>query len=167
MEKIIEIFDRLERYLMFLAVVLITFMMLLISADTIGRYVFSKPITGANEIVTIYLIVAIVYLALSNTLKHNEHISIDFFASKFPEWIQKIFSIITNFLALLLFSIIFYQSWLVTYKAYVTSESFVGVITFPMFPAYGLVPLGSLFLIIRLIINLYLIIKQPQKNVTT
>lgn len=160
MEKFIAIFDRLEKCLMFFAFVFITLMMLLISADTIGRYVFSKPITGTNEIVTIYLIVAVVYLGLSNTLKHNEHISIDFFANKLPERIRKVLFVITNLLGVLLFFLIFYQSWLITYKAFITSESFVGVITFPMYPAYGLVPLGSLFLMIRLLINLYLLFKN-------
>lgn len=160
MDKFIAIFNKLEKAMMFLAFVFITLMMLLISADTIGRYVFSKPITGTNEIVTIYLIVAVVYLGLSNTLKHNEHISIDFFVNKLSTRIREVLLVITNLLGAILFLVIFYQSWLVTYKAFMTSESFVGVITFPMYPAYGLVPLGSLFLFVRLLLNLYMLFKN-------
>jgi TRAP-type C4-dicarboxylate transport system permease small subunit len=154
LEKLIKLFDRIENYFMVLAFISITLMMFLISGDTLGRYIFNSPITGANEIVKTFLIVGIVYIGLSNTLKENEHISVDIVVNKFPEKIKKILSIFVNLLGLLLFAFILYEGSIVTYNAFVSNESFIGAITFPLYTAYGLVPLGSLFMVFRLLINI-------------
>lgn len=143
---------------MLLAVICISLMMLLISADTLGRYIFSKPISGANEIVTLYLIVGVVFIGLSNTFKANEHISVDIVVNKLPGVIKKPIAIFVHFIGLLLFIFICYQSWLVTYHAFISNESYIGAVTFPLYTAYGLVPLGCLFIVIRLLLKLLIII---------
>ncbi|MEH7246862.1 TRAP transporter small permease [Neobacillus niacini] len=160
MEKFVKLFDRIENLFMVLAFISITLMMLLISGDAIGRYVFHSPITGANEIVKTFLIVGVVFIGLSNTLKEKEHISVDIVVQKFPQKIRKILSLFVNLLGLLLFIFITYESWIVTYQAFVTNENYIGAFSFPMYAAYGLVPLGCLFIIVRLVINILVGLKN-------
>ncbi|MHA6258422.1 TRAP transporter small permease [Sporosarcina sp. CAU 1771] len=164
MGKPFRLFERLEKLVMMVAVIAITLMMILISIDTFARYIFHSPISGTNEFVTIYLIVAIVFLGLSNTLKENEHISVNIIANKFSLRIKKVISIVTNVLGLLLFIFIFYQGCLVTLNAFLTNDSFIGVVIFPLFPAYGLVPLGCLLIIIRLVFQIIAILKNIELN---
>ncbi len=160
MRIIIQWLDRLEMVIMGLASIAIMSMMLLISSDALGRYFFDSPISGVNEFVTLYLIVAVVYLGLSNTFKENEHISVTIIFDRFPQKVKNILLILNNFIGLFLFMMIFYEGWRITYTAFLTNESHVGVVIFPLFAAYGLVPLGSAFMILRFIINIYSIVRQ-------
>lgn len=152
--------DRLEKVIMAMAFLAIVVMMLLISADALGRYLLHSPIAGANEFVTMYLIVAVVYLGLSNTFKHNEHISVTIIFDRFSPKVKKGLLIVNNLIGLALFLHIFYEGWRITYSAFMTNESHIGVVIFPLFAAYMFVPLGCLFMILRFVINIFQLLRR-------
>ena len=55
----------------------ILFMMAVIVADVGGRYLFNRPLAWAYDIVSIYLLPLMVYLAIADAYRRNQHISVD------------------------------------------------------------------------------------------
>lgn len=153
-KKIIPFFEKADGVLVFLGNISIILMLLLISMDTIGRYAFNYPITGTYEIVTMYLFAGVVFLGLSNGMKEKSHITVNVVVDKFPINVKYYISIITNLVMLFFFTTLFYVSWIMAYDAFINKEYYYGVVSFPLFPAYSIVPLGTMFMVARIIINL-------------
>lgn len=76
--------NKTSTVLQMLSNLMIVIMMLIISADVLMRTVTNKPIVGTFELVSTSSAL-LVFLALSNTHKYNEHISIGFIIDNFPE----------------------------------------------------------------------------------
>jgi TRAP-type mannitol/chloroaromatic compound transport system permease small subunit len=71
-----SLFDGMTKGLGRLGTGLILLVMLLVNADVIGRYFFDRPIAGVAELVSLS-IVAIVFLQLPHTLRHERFIRSD------------------------------------------------------------------------------------------
>jgi TRAP-type C4-dicarboxylate transport system permease small subunit len=67
----------LDRALGFSAAVLLFGLMMLTTADVIGRYVFNWPLRGAFEITELTLLV-LIFAGLPLASRANEHVSLDF-----------------------------------------------------------------------------------------
>jgi TRAP-type C4-dicarboxylate transport system permease small subunit len=59
-------------------------LMLLISADAAGRYLFNAPVKGAYEITELYLMIAIVLFGLGTTQRTAGHVRITLLSESFP-----------------------------------------------------------------------------------
>jgi TRAP-type C4-dicarboxylate transport system permease small subunit len=81
MEKIL---GRVEKWSTHVAVLSIFIMMLLTTADAIGRYLFSLPIVGAYEVTEKYLMVIAVYLGASYTYRGGSTIRITLLVDRLP-----------------------------------------------------------------------------------
>lgn len=73
---------RLDTLLAGVAAMAIMAMMLVTAADVVMRYVLHSPLHWAYDLVLQYLLVASFFLGFSYTLRHNHHISVDFFARR-------------------------------------------------------------------------------------
>lgn len=69
-------FGRFSSLLNASGTILIGFIMVVVNADVIGRFLFDRPITGVTEMV-IMSIAAIVFLQFSDTLRHGRMIQAD------------------------------------------------------------------------------------------
>ena len=74
--------DRAERALTLVAVLATFTMMLLTTADAIGRYVFNRPILVAYELTTNYLMIAAVFLAMPYAYRQGANIRVTFLADR-------------------------------------------------------------------------------------
>lgn len=74
----------IERTTIALVCVITLTVMMLISADAVSRYALNSPITFTFDVVTMYLLPALLYLPMSVTLRHGGHITVDLFASLMP-----------------------------------------------------------------------------------
>ncbi len=104
MEKVL---DRFEKWSTHVAVLSIFVMMLLTTADAIGRYLFSFPLPGAYEVTEKYLMVIAVYLGASYTYRGGSTIRITLLVDRLPGGIKmalkvlaQIFSICYGFFLL-------------------------------------------------------------------
>lgn len=143
----------LENIIMYIASLALVIMTLLITVDSIFRYIFNKPIIGVLEITENILMVAIVYLGLSYTSRGDGHIRIDIFSRKFPDILKRISNTVFNIIALIFFSVIGYQAWKQTVNAIQINQLSSGAVEFPMAPAYFLVVVGAFLLAIRLLME--------------
>lgn len=67
----------LERAWIVGAAAMMLFIMLSASADVAMRYVFNSPIAPLYDLVSLYLMPGMFFLALSDTLRTNEHVGVD------------------------------------------------------------------------------------------
>ena len=67
----------LERAAIAIAALCVFAIMLIIFADVAARYFFRSPFSWSYDLISLYLVVAAFFLALSDTLQKNHHINVD------------------------------------------------------------------------------------------
>jgi TRAP-type C4-dicarboxylate transport system permease small subunit len=147
MEKILS---QCEKGSTALAVLSIFVMMVLTTADAIGRYLFNYPITGAYEVTEKYLMLVAVYLGASYTYRGGSNIRVTLLVDHFPRQVKiglnifvQVFSICYGFLLV----IPAVQNVFRTYAQKITLSSS----NLPLWVPYVAVPVGlflmSLFML--------------------
>jgi len=132
--------------------IILTAMMLLVTGDVLGRYLFNSPIHGTTEI-TEFMMVGLLYFTLAHTQADKSHIRVEMFVSRLTPRAQLFFETITYLLGLFLFVLITWQGTLSAIKAWQVGETTFGVILFPLFPAKVLIPIGSFLFSLRLLLD--------------
>lgn len=146
-----SIIRTLERILNYISCLGLFGMMLLLSFDTAGRYLFNKPIQGSYEITELVLMIVVVFLALSNCFKIGDQVKIDFIYKKFPVKVKAIFDGFMYIFCALAFLLIGYLGWELASDALRFNEITFGVISLPMVFSYIWIPLGVGVLVLRLL----------------
>jgi TRAP-type C4-dicarboxylate transport system permease small subunit len=104
MQRLIGIVSGLSKWMINLAKVILTFMILLTVADVILRN-FKRPIIGTYELVA-FSAAMVMGFSIPFTSYVNGHISIDLITLKLPQKIRKVCNIITKCVGVGLFLII-------------------------------------------------------------
>lgn len=107
MGKIIKL---LTKGLHSVAQIILLVMMLLITFDVLGRWLFNHPIKGTVDVTEIALCM-IVFLSIGYAHLEKVHITIDFVVDKLPKKVQLIFDIVINILIAAVMGIITYSLW--------------------------------------------------------
>lgn len=151
-------FDRalglLENILTFISGICLSLMMVWITADATGRYFFKSPIPGTSEFNEEYLMVILVFFAISYTFTQGGHVRVTLFLRFFPTKIIRWLAVIGDTLGLAFFLLLTISSFEVALDAarmHVLSNS---VLKYPMAPAMFSVPIGSAALTLRLLQSL-------------
>jgi len=131
---------------------LLMVMVLLLSIDVVGRGVGSA-IHGLATL-SVYVLLAAVYLGMSRSEEYDEHASIDFLPMQLPPKGRKFNAIIVNALKLFAISLLFYASVGSFFDVYISRESFADVIRIPMWPSKLAVVIGLFFFVIQIFIKL-------------
>ena len=146
MENSVEnVLGKCENVLTYLAVLSIFIMMCLTTADAIGRYIFSYPITGAYEFTEKYLMLTAVYLGASYTYRAGSTIRITLLVSRMPSNIKIGLNIFAQIVS------IFYGFFLVVpniqslYRTYLQGTTLTST-SFPLWPPYVAIPVGLLLM---------------------
>ncbi len=87
MEKVLSHFEKWSTHV---AVLSIFIMMVLTTADAIGRYLFSLPLAGAYEVTEKYLMIIAVYLGASYTYRGGSTIRITLLVDRLPRKVKMI-----------------------------------------------------------------------------
>ena len=83
-------------------------MMILMSVDVVGRYIFKHAITGSIDFVVLMMVIFI-FLSFANTTYRRNHVRTDVLYDLFPERIRAILDIITIGLSTLIMLLITWQ----------------------------------------------------------
>jgi TRAP-type transport system small permease protein len=153
MQLINKWIDKVDHFFVYISAITIFVMMAWIVLDVILRTVFNLPIVGTTEIIGEYFMAMIVYLATSYTLKHNEHVSVDFLQSKFPKLAKKICAIFTNLVALLFFIILGMNNFNEGLEYFEMNVKSASLLYYPLAPALMVISLGILLMSLRFIID--------------
>lgn len=144
--------QRLCRLFYNIGAVFLFVLMLISSADMIGRYFFNSPITGALEMSQI-LVAAMVFLGWGQTQIQKGNITVDLFFVLFPPKMKSIATLVTTLLSAVVFGSMTWQALLAA-KQYHDAGRMVFVINLPLGPLQFFVALGALVMTVVLILEL-------------
>jgi len=142
MRIILKVLNKSSNLLKNISAISLTAMMFLTFVDVIGRK-FGSPIFGSVEIVGFLAIITIA-AALPYTHKIDGHVGVEILVRLLPEKGQTVVTIVTQFLALILFSLATWQMYL-----YAQDTLHSGEVSMNLgFPAYLLMYVVSFGLLI-------------------
>ena len=145
----------LEDLLTGIAMAGIMFMMLLTTADIVGRYLFNQAVPGTAEIMA-PLMAVIVLLCLASSQRVGIHVGIDILEEQYlkkgrTSHILRFFNL---FVPLLLFALVTVSGWGVFREAYEGVFMLRGVLRMPLAVFLFFVPLGSFLLCLRFMVQM-------------
>jgi len=137
-------------------------MMLLTIADVFLRKVFSQSILGTVE-VTEFMMVLLVFFAVTQTEVLNGHVRVDLIMSRFGERIQAMTDMITQLVCFLLFGL-FTWSTLVYAEKMRASGEVSQDLWLPVYPFIYVVALGCALLAFSLLIKSFMAFMRMGKS---
>jgi len=141
---------RIERLLAFVSAIVIMCMMFITSIDVIMRYVFNSPLAGGFELQE-FLLVGVVFLSLAYVQSVKGHFSLDLLTVRLPLGAQTTLLVLGHIICLVIFALITWQSGLRAWIAWTTGQTREGLISFPLWPAKFMLPIGMGLLCLRFI----------------
>lgn len=143
-----------ERVMLYISALSTFVLMLLTTADAGGRYLFNRPITGAYEITTNYLMIASVFLAGSYGYRKGAYIRVTFLADRFPAKVKVIVNYFVQLISLIygvLLGIAALQQALRVMAMHTVLSSLDYI---PLGPAYMIVPAGLFFMSLAMLLDI-------------
>lgn len=141
--------------LMSVAAIAMAAIMLVVTLDATLRYTMSAPLIWSYDLIGLYLMVAVFFLALPDTLNHHGHIAVDLFQSLIPFRLRHFFLGIGYALSTWVMVLIAWGAYGRFYTAFMRDERIAAQIPWPTWIAYALVTIGSAALVIRCVVLVY------------
>ena len=154
----------LIRVITWIAIIVISALILLLVASIFSRVFFDMPILGTFEMAELMTLV-IVYSTIPLTEKDNGHVKIDLFTSRLPQNLQDGLSFLMSFFVL---AYILFLSWqgLVMAKSSYYSHQASSILDIPHYPFMLIISLGSFLFGLQIIANMFLIyFKKRHKGI--
>lgn len=120
-------------------------------ADVIARYAFNSPLAFADGLTESYLIVAVVYFALSSGEAAGVHVRVTVLTRIMPPTVARALRCVTLLLSAAYFAGITAFSGLEAWQSWKIHETSTGLIPWPLYVAYTIVPVGTLLMTFRLL----------------
>ena len=136
-------------------------MMVLGTADVIGRYFFNKPILGTLEIFEI-LLPALVLLGLGYTQEDDAHVRVEILLALVSKKYRMILNLFTYCCALFV-SILFLWRGLLLSMSYYQMNRIIGTINVPLYIPQLLVPVGFTLLSLVFIMQIIDVLSNYRK----
>ena len=144
----------MESGLNFAGASLIGFMMLFTMTEIVGRYLLNRPIKGHVEIVEMVM-AGVVFLGLAFTQKVGGHVRMELFVVRVLKGRARlIVESFTLLLALFVFAIILVYSLEASVVYSLRMGDITPLLYLPTWPAKLCIPIGSLLLCVRLVIEI-------------
>ena len=132
--------------------VAITLMMLHITADVVGKFVFSRPLPGTIPIVSQYYMVVAAFLPLALVERQTGHISVEILYTALPAGLRAILTIFATALGAVVFAAMSWASWGEAVKKYaIGSFSYEQGVKVAVWPSYFILPAGTALLTLVLV----------------
>lgn len=140
---------RLEMALAALSGIAIAAIMVIVCIDVVMRYLFAAPLGWSYDVIGVYLMVGVFFLALSDTLHHHAHIAIDVFQASIPHRLRHLGLGLGYLAASLVLALIAWQAWLRLEAAWIAGDRLGSVLAWPTWPSYLLVVVGAAVITLR------------------
>jgi len=152
LRKLVRVFERVEGYFAFLAVILLIAMMLMVTIDVIGRYVFNQPLRGAQELCENSL-VWFTFLSAAWLLKRERHVVVSIVTDRLKPRAQSFLNIIISIIgAIVCFGIVYYGT-IVVIETFQRGSVQIYTLGLPLGPLYTIIPIGCAFLVVRFVLR--------------
>jgi TRAP-type C4-dicarboxylate transport system permease small subunit len=114
MEALKTIRSIVEKFVRFAATIGMVFvlpLMLITTADVVGRGIFNKPIAGTFEL-SEYMLAVIILLGAAYTQQVKGHVAVDFLTSRFSNKTQALCQMLVLFLSMFIVTILVWQGFM-------------------------------------------------------
>ena len=101
-----------EAVLVALAMAAVFAAMCLITANALGRHLFSFPIKGSEVVVGLFLAPIITYLALSSALAKRDHVAVTLLVTRMGPRLRRFSQIFAALIVAGSFGLLAYEGWL-------------------------------------------------------
>lgn len=129
--------------------------------DVFLTYFFRKPIEGNLEVVSIYHMVAVVFLPLAMVELRHEHIHVDLVVRWLPQVVQRVIYILGSLISAAFFAILAYQTWLDALKSYRIDEIVMGAVYVTIWPAKFILPFSFLLIMLAVLLHAWKALLDP------
>lgn len=143
LDRVEFVSDRLAALAMFLT-------MAVVASDVVARYGFHHPLAWVQDALVLYLIPAMFFLGLPGSYARNAHISVDFVILKIPPRWVAVAMLVGRVASIAFFLCVLYVGADHALEAFRSDETVSGVVVFPVWPSYALVPVGSALVLLRM-----------------
>jgi TRAP-type C4-dicarboxylate transport system permease small subunit len=140
--------ERLVRFSGTVGMIFVIPLMLITTADVIGRGFFNKPIAGTFEL-SEYMLAAIILLGAAYTQQVKGHVAVDFLTTKFSKKTGLICQVITLLLSLFIVTILVWQG----FKLGIEETGVTDQLRIPRAPFKMLVGVGGALLWLQLLFD--------------
>lgn len=157
---------RIEDLLIVVARVSLATIAIVVVANVVSRYVFDAPLTFTNGLTERYLLVAVVYLALSSGESAGVHVRVTVFTRMLPPALSRVLRVVTLLLSAVYFAGITAFSGEQASHAWAIHQTSAGLTPWPMYVAYTIVPVGTLLMTVRLLRNAATLARESEERST-
>lgn len=153
MMQLDRLLQRIEAALLFGASLCLFAVMAIVSADVLMRYILRSPFEWTQDIVGLYLLAGVFFLALPGTTASRNQIAVDILSERLsPAW-RRVTDAIGALIGLAVWAAIGWLGWERMVESYVGDDRLIGATAWPTWIADILVPIGAAFMALRLIYN--------------
>lgn len=143
MKPIAKFIDTLEWIWMAGSVVSLLLIMALTTVDVLLRKFSAHSVPGLFEIISDYLMVALVFLAISRVYRMGGHVRVTLVERAIPEAGQRVLRKAMDVVAFLFFLLVAIMGWQSARTAMLFQEVSSSVLAYPLAPALFIVPAGA------------------------
>lgn len=141
---------QLELVLRTVAAVCLLAVMVIVFIDVGARYLVNSPLAWSYELIGMYLMPALFYFALSDTLAGDHHIAVDLLRPRMPAWLLRLVEIIGSAAMLGVFLLIGWIFLQQAVRGFRDSSVTMGVVEWPAWIPAVIVVTGTLAICLRL-----------------
>jgi TRAP-type C4-dicarboxylate transport system permease small subunit len=141
----------LETGLAALACLALAAIMLIVVVDVAMRYALSMPLGWSYDLIGLYLLVAVFFLMLPDTLHHHGHVAIDLFTNVLPRRLRHPGLAAGYSAGAVVMALIGFEAWGRFGAAYAGQDRIAALVPWLTWPAYLIVTVGTALLTVRLV----------------
>ncbi|WP_051294374.1 TRAP transporter small permease [Gemmobacter nectariphilus] len=140
---------RIETAMMSISATAMMAIMLIVVIDVCGRYLFASPLSWSYDMIGLYLMVAVFFLALPDTLTHHSHIAVDVFQPLLPARVRHLALALGYAAAVVVVALIGVGGWQRFVSAWVNDDRIAATVALPTWVPYAMVVIGSATMTLR------------------
>lgn len=139
-------------------------MLLHVSLDVVGKYLFSTPIPGTAEVVASYYMIAAVFLPLAYLEVNNRSIMVELFYNFFPTTARYFCDLLSAICSFLFFFFLAKEGWLIAVQSFEMKEIVEGAWKVVIWPSRFVIPISLAVACIAIALRFILLLsnKSPQ-----
>lgn len=141
------VFERISRTV---AAACLMAVMLIVFTDVAARYVARAPLDWSYDVIGMYLMPALFYLALSDTLAVEHHIAVDLLRTRMPQWLLRTSEVVGSSAAAAVFFLITWIYGLSAFDNFVSGARVMNAVQWPSWIPEAIVVLGAFTISLRL-----------------
>lgn len=143
-----EHFERVSRTV---AAACLIAVMLIVFTDVAARYLVHAPLAWSYDVIGMFLMPALFYLALSDTLAAEHHIAVDLLRPRMPQWLLRISEVVGNGAAAAVFLLIAWIYGAAALDNYASGARVMNAVQWPSWVPQAFVVLGAFTISLRLL----------------